>query len=215
MVFHNLSHFNIQGFVIFAILIASSIQGDVATKFNSQVSNTSFYSISNSTDIQGPFITHALYKVGPIDQPIDSMKIFFSEPVHCDSLKISRDPGMVFQIFDADHLLRGNALEYSEFLYASTCSNSFITDVIIIIKVSSSSPRPFYDSIRLIGPVVDTCGNYPDTTRMKPLEYSSIPLSETSYPECGCNEGCGCGAGTLLAIIPPVSFRLLRKKKKY
>lgn len=133
-----------------------------------------------AADLQGPFITHAIFTPGEITSNEDKVQIFFSEPVLCDSLKKISDPYQSFKVFEfikdpvsgtttrkiKDSVFIGSRFENN------ACIEERIDSVIVFVKTRNlGGIVPKLDSIMLYGTAVDTFGNYPDTTRLGSIKY--------------------------------------------
>lgn len=133
-----------------------------------------------AADLQGPYITQAIFIPGPINLLEDTVKIHFSEPVICDSLKNNNDLTQVFKVYefkkDPTTGIVVPVLKDSVFVGAHfeslSCSDERLTDVTLLVRTRNlGGIVPERDSIKLFGSVVDTCNNYPDTTKFGKIMY--------------------------------------------
>jgi hypothetical protein len=123
-------------------------------------------------DFEGPYVTNAIFIVGPINEAYDTLKVFFSEPVNCDSLKkTNADPASSFKVIGPGDSVKTDAFDGAYYLDAGACHNRIITEITIITKVNIGRFIPTIDSLLLFGSAVDTAGNRPDTTRQGPIVY--------------------------------------------
>ncbi|MBN1760711.1 MAG: VWA domain-containing protein [Chitinispirillaceae bacterium] len=154
---------------------ASPVAGRVVVNFQHQGTALSEWGkngnpVTVASDLQGPYITKAVYTNGPMNQIYDTLVVFFSEPVRCDSLKKSADPGSSFRVYH-DNMLK-QVFAGSKYSERDPCpAGNLITQATIIVQASVDGILPGQDSILLVGTAVDTAGNYPDTTRKGPIVW--------------------------------------------
>ena len=156
---------------------AGPVPGRLVVNFqhNGIVKQTQFSINGNpvfaASDLEGPYVTKGIYYLGPLGDFWDTLRVFFSEPVLCDSLKKNLDPGASFNIYGPDNILKPGIFDGSYYLDGDDCPSERITQVTIIVEASVNSIRPTKDFIQLFGTVVDTAGNPPDTTKRGPIEW--------------------------------------------
>lgn len=133
-----------------------------------------------ATDLDGPYITNAVLIPGPIDSLEDTLKVFFSEPVICDSLKKNRDLTQTFKVYEfiVDPTTGATTPHVKDLVFvggrfnSDDCLNERITDVTLLVRTRyQGGIVPLQDSIKLFGSVVDTIGNYPDTTKFGSIVF--------------------------------------------
>ncbi len=128
--------------------------------------------VFSAADLSGPYVTKAIFTNGLIGDIWDTLKVFFSEPVRCDSLKKNLDPSTSFKIYGPGNILKDTIFNGAHYLDNNACpDNKRIQEVTIITMASVDGIVPKKDCIRLFGSAVDTAGNYPDTTKCGPIEY--------------------------------------------
>jgi hypothetical protein len=125
-------------------------------------------------DTQGPYVLNSIFTRGDFGTDFDTFHVYFTEPVRCDSLKLDIRPGASFEIYDSNKVIKPNIFEGAEYL-DNTCpsdpNNQLITEIRMKVKVMTNGIIPKKDSVRLIGTVVDTAGNYPDTSKRGPIVF--------------------------------------------
>lgn len=113
--------------------------------------------ITVAPDMEGPLVKIGILTPGSLvgNNSRDTLKIQFTEPVNCETLK-KADPSKTFLISrdkeDRSDLLQGS-------VYADqNCASKYITEVILLVKPGII---PESDSIRITGitAVIDTAGN--------------------------------------------------------
>jgi fibro-slime domain-containing protein len=124
------------------------------------------------TDRTGPHVQKAVLITGPLGELYDTLRITFSEPVRCDSLKKSgASPDASFKVNGPGTTPKPGVFEGARYLDGGVCSSRFINEVVVLTRVKVGGIVPEKDSIILWGSAVDTAGNYPDTSRRGPVLY--------------------------------------------
>ncbi|MBN1309563.1 MAG: LamG domain-containing protein, partial [Chitinispirillaceae bacterium] len=160
---------------------ASPIQGKLIVNFQHKGKiETQWTKNSNAVfaagDLQGPFITKAIFVNGLMGEIYDTLFVEFSEPVKCDSLKKNPLPIASFQVYGPDdatgaYVLKPNVFEGAFYADGDACPSTYITKATIVTLASVDAIVPKKDSIMLVGSAVDTAENYPDTTRKRLVEW--------------------------------------------
>jgi len=154
---------------------ASPVSGKLVVNFQHEGTSESQWGKNGNpvwvpSDIQGPYITKAIFTNGPIGESYDTLVVFFSEPVLCDSLKQDA-PVKSFRIYQGNDL-KPSVFEEAYYSDRGSCPQSgLITQTTIITKAIPNGIVPSKDSILLVGATVDTAGNRPDTTRKGPVVW--------------------------------------------
>jgi hypothetical protein len=165
---------------------SSPVSGDIVVNFQHMGTPEAQWGKNGNrvtvlVDTIGPYITRAIFTRGPLSgTDVDTLQVFFSEPVLCSSLK-NNSPYSSFRIYKGpvvkDHIFGGS------YFADTTCPSEYITQTTVMVKSMEDGIQPKVDSILLIGTVEDTAGNYPDTTKKGPIEW-------------------GKGTGIVIAAIP-------------
>lgn len=127
--------------------------------------------VSVGADRQGPFITNSIFTLGELQAEFDTLDIFFSEPVQCDSLKKSGNLAESFVVYDSTGKKKEDIFAGALFFENSCAETKLITQVRLKLKPNNNGIIPLKDSILLIGATVDTAGNYPDASKRAPIAY--------------------------------------------
>ena len=124
-----------------------------------------------SADLQGPFVDSSTFTRGDFGTEFDTLDVYFSEPVNCDSLKYDLDPAKSFQIFGPGMVLKDTVFKGAEYIDKSCPAEPWITSVRLLVKPSSDGIVPKRDSIKLVGITVDTAGNTPDLSKLGKIKF--------------------------------------------
>lgn len=154
---------------------ASSVNGKLLVNFRHEGTTETQWSKNGNPvfaagDLGGPYVERAVFTTGVLGGIHDTLKVFFNEPVRCDSLKKNADPGASLKIYNQNGVPKDTVFRGANYLDA-TCPTPFIREVTIITRASVDGIVPRRDVIQLIGSVVDSAGNYPDTSKRGPIEY--------------------------------------------
>ncbi len=153
---------------------ASPVSGKLVVNFQHKGDVVSQWSKNGNAvfaagDLEGPYVKQAIFTPGPLGDIYDTLKVIFSEPVRCDSLKKNSVPSASFKIFGPDNIDKSYVLEGARYIDDQGCPNKYITEAVIITIARVDGIVARKDSIMLFGTAVDTAGNPPDTTRKGPI----------------------------------------------
>jgi hypothetical protein len=136
------------------------------------------------SDAAGPIVRKAVLHAAASPGLQDTLLAYFSEPVNCQDLR-NGSPASDFYYFD-NRVSNTDILNGATFL--GSCSNQYISEISILLRVGAPAIAPFEDSISFVGrspAISDRWGNHPPADAKKAaivLATKGPPIELTIAP---------------------------------